>query len=77
MTQSTQMLIGFLVYAVIAVIGCGWAVKRRKITRIEFIVCAVIVVILGAILYPIYSFQHYREAASWQRKHSYIHQVRE
>lgn len=71
------MLIGFLVYAAIVVIGCGWAVKCHKITRIEFVVCLVIAVILGAILYPIYSFQQYQEAASWRRKHPNIHQVRE
>lgn len=75
MTESTQTLIVFLFYAAIVVIGCSWMVKRHKITRIEFVVCLVIVFILGAVLYPIYSFQQYREATSRKHKHSNTHQV--
>jgi|GEM_PF-4324827 len=63
MTESTQTIVEFLFYAAIVVIGCGWLVIRHKITRIEFVVCLVIVIIFGAILYPIYKFEQYQEVA--------------
>ncbi len=77
MSDSTYLLIVFLVAVAVAAIGCGWAVKRRENMWIEIAVCLAAVAILGALLYPTYSFQKNREAASWRRKHPHIQQVQE
>jgi hypothetical protein len=77
MTESTQTAIAFLCYVAIVICGCGWLVMCRKITRIEFVICLVIVFIQGAILYPIFNFQQNREIASRKHKKSNPHQVRE
>jgi hypothetical protein len=67
---SAWILVIYWSFAALVLVGATWALARRKLKWYEVLICLIIVLILGAILYPVYFSQAVLDArAKWRREH--------